>query len=265
MQADSDVAQKMVALGQVIGLGFGDESAFGKLPPGSAKARAASAPQKDLKVSQAARAFLDVGLKCVGGVGVALMALPEFQHFAAKKVSFVERCRKLRVSVFKKCLVAREKPCLEKGRGNRDVLGRGRKHFGFGAYGASHGQPQLPEVRHKARGGFFHGIVVAVHEHQHVDVGVGKHFRAPVAAHGNDGNRQIDQARLTGLFEHEAVDRGAVALEIVAHAALQKKVFADACPDDFNGVQGRGGRAVRAGRRDVGGSHGDLVEDGNEG
>ena len=207
------------AFGQMPGFGFRNQAALRELLPVFAESRTASAPQKDLQITQSSGAFLDVWLKRIGRFVIALMALAHFEHFASEKYALVERLAVARVGLFKQALVAEQKARLHEGRGNGDVLFASGDHLVACAHGAADRQSQLPEIRDEGFNRGFELVVVAAHEHQDVDVRVGKHLRAPVAAYGRHGKLKFVKAAGVRRLEHEAVDGSRISLEIFADAA----------------------------------------------
>ena len=103
--------------------GGGHQAARGKLAPSAAKACGASDPKNGLQVTQAAGAFLEIGLEVVRCILIAKMPLLLLECFRFKETAYIERCGEAIAKALVQCARSNKQAMLEETGADGHIVG----------------------------------------------------------------------------------------------------------------------------------------------
>ena len=166
------------------------QSLAAQFVPAATKTGCLGHPENDLQVPQTSWRFLAVGLQCVRGVFLTLMALAHFERLGHKEGLGVHRLVQRGDQSFVLLAAATNQPAFQC-RGLDGHVAQGFFHaFTDFAHAGANVQPAVPapanelfQLRFQRRVGFRVGIVRQ--QHQHIDVRIGKQLATPETAHGH--------------------------------------------------------------------------------
>ena len=221
MQMNAQRRQRAFLARDAARLGVGEQAGARDAAPAAQDAAGLRQPVDGVQVAQAARAVLQVGLELVGAVVEARVARLLLGQLAVEEMLGVEACLEAAAEFVEQARGAAHVARLQQIGFHRDVGGLGQAGVDR-AHAVADLQPDVPAGLHPGlQRGLLVGRGIVRQQQQHVHVGTGKQFAAPVAADGGEAETG-GQGEPGREFGQHAVDQRGVAGQVVGGGFFEK-------------------------------------------
>jgi len=232
VQAHADRADEPFLPGNGARLRDGHQPVPREFHPRSPQSGGTADPQHRLQVAQAARAFLDVGLKVVDSVIELLVALLLLEGLGGIETAHVHACLEHGAEVPQQPARAMKKAVFQQARANRGVAGHLRSTLAHRPDGMAQFDADVPQRREVALDGRGGSLPLFGQQDQDVDVGMREKLAAAIAPDRKQGQIR-GHARFAPDIAHDAVDQARVFSQQFRRVGLGEKRLAQRLPSAF--------------------------------